>query len=215
MCSVKANTLCPLCFQHGNYFYKDRFRTYYLCSNCAGIYIDKENLPDAVSEKARYDTHNNDVNDIRYQAFVQPIVQAVVRHFTLKSKGLDYGSGSGPVTSKLLGDQSFQIEQYDPFYAPFPELLEQTYDYIISCEVIEHFHAPGKEFRSLCGMLEPGGELILMTQLYRPDIDFRNWYYKNDPTHVFYYQEESFDFIRTEMGFSGLTIDKNLIILKK
>lgn len=35
-----------------------------------------------------------------------------------------------------------------------------------------------------------------MTDLYKSDIDFPKWYYKNDPTHVFFYSDEAFKWIQ-------------------
>ncbi len=45
-------------------------------------------------EKKRYQEHNNDVDDFRYQQFVEPIVLKVQEKFRLKHKDLDYGAGT-------------------------------------------------------------------------------------------------------------------------
>ncbi|MCL4857464.1 MAG: methyltransferase, partial [Flavobacteriales bacterium] len=56
------------------------------------------------------------------------------------------------------------------------------------------------------------GKLICMTDIYNPTIDFASWYYKNDPTHVFIYQKETFEWIKTTFNFSELTIEKRLVV---
>lgn len=203
---------CPLCFSEGIHFYSGQDRTFLECNLCKGIFVSEENLPDPVAERERYETHNNDVDDLAYQKFVSPIVKSVITDFDPSVHvGLDFGAGTGPVITKLLKDHDFQIFAYDPFFLPFPELLQKSYDFIVCCEVIEHFQNPAKEFRLLRAMLRPGGKLYCMTHIYPPGIDFSNWYYKNDPTHVFIYREETFDFIKDHFAFQQVGIKDRLI----
>ncbi len=71
-------------------------------------------------ERQYYETHNNDVNDPRYQAFVAPITTAVQRDFSPHSLSLDFGTGTGPVITKVLPDQGYALKLYDPFFgSPF------------------------------------------------------------------------------------------------
>lgn len=113
--------------------------------------------------------------------------------------------------SKLLQDDGFNVNQYDPFFHDTPELLDNRYDYIVCCEVIEHFHDPYHEFKRLNDLLSPEGNLFCMTFRYSDDIDFDRWGYKNDPTHTFFYQNETLEWIKDEFGFSSLKIDNRLI----
>lgn len=199
---------CPLCGEKGTAFYKDKF---FLCPNCSGIFRPTFHYPVPAAEKARYEEHNNDVNDIGYQQFVFPIAAAVFKECSAADRGLDFGAGKAPVLSKLLSDKNYTVRQYDPFFHKYPELLEETYDYIVSCEVIEHFYSPSKEFALLKKLLKPGKTLYCMTHIYSPDIDFHKWYYKNDQTHVFIYQKETLEWIKTNFAFSSLTIENRLI----
>lgn len=204
---------CPLCNHSTVAFFTTKSHQYYSCDYCKGIFMSDDDLPILADEKNRYLEHNNDINDVRYQQFVMPIVQQVVDHYTPEHRGLDFGAGTGPVISKLLTDRSYQIVQYDPFFHNYPELLLDKYDYIVACEVIEHFHQPNVEFVRLKEMLKPGGRLICMTTIYHPGIDFKTWYYKNDPTHVFFYHSDTLQFIQKSYGFSELQIFNNLIVL--
>jgi len=97
-----------------------------------------------------------------------------------------------------------------PFHSS-PTLLKETYNYIACCEVIEHFYNPKKEFALLKKLLKPNGKLYLMTALFDKTIDFHTWYYKNDPTHVFIYQEKTINWIKNEFDFSAVTIKGRLI----
>lgn len=199
---------CPLCHQSSTPFFKDLF---FQCSTCRGIFKSKTFYLDREQEKARYETHNNDVHDVRYQQFVSPITDAVFGSFTPHHAGLDFGAGPGPVISKILKDQNYQIEQYDPFFFNNPELLDKQYDYVVCCEVIEHFHHPDKAFRLLRNLLKVQGSLFCMTSIFNDDIDFNGWNYKNDETHVFIYRTETLQWIKEQYGFSSLIINERMI----
>ena len=202
---------CPLCNGSGNIFYSSKKHTFHQCNVCKGIYLDKEFILNAEEEKLRYQKHNNDVNDKGYQEFVSPITDAIFHNHTNEEKGLDFGAGSGPVIAKILSSKNYNFSLYDPFFHNKPELLKNKYNYIASCEVIEHFHNPYKEFKLLKSILKKGGHLYCMTSIYNKNIDFRTWYYKNDQTHVFIYTKETLDWIAKEFGFISLKINNNFI----
>ena len=146
-----------------------------------------------------------------YQKFVSPITSAILRDYSQNDKGLDFGAGTGPVVSKILNDNKYSINQYDPFFHNYPDLLEKKYNYIACCEVIEHLYHPKKEFLMLKNLLAQGGRLYIMTSLYDDSINFKTWNYKDDCTHVFIYQKETLLWIKEELGFSTLTIAGRLI----
>lgn len=203
---------CPLCHSPAIPFYKDSF---FECSECKAIFLAPELFPNPIDEKARYEEHINDVNDPHYQEFVSPITSKVCEDYGIDSVGLDFGSGTGAVISKVLEDRGYTIYQYDPFFNNIPELLKKKYDYIVCCEVIEHFHDPEKEFHLLKNLLKPGGHLYCMTSIYNEDINFHGWNYKNDQTHVFIFQKETLEWIKVHYGFSSMTIDNRLVVFQK
>ncbi len=204
--------LCPLCSTLSDTFYTIRKKGWYQCPGCRGIFLERPSLPGKDKEISRYKEHNNDVDDPRYRRFTSPVVKAVLRDFLPEHIGLDFGAGTGPVISKMLEEKNYRILQYDPFFHNNPALLEGSYDYIISCEVIEHFHRPAEEFALLKSLLRHKGKLYCMTDLYREETEFRTWYYKDDPTHVFFYMEETLAFIKERFGFSSLEVSDRLII---
>src|SRR5690606_8332511 len=169
----------------------------------------------AKTERERYEEHHNDPNDSNYRNFVSPITDYVIENYETKSLGLDFGSGTGPVISKVLQENGYQLNQYDPFFAPDKSVLNQKYDFIACCEVIEHFRHPDKEFKLLFDMLNPDGQLLCMTKLFAENIPFKNWYYRRDPTHVFIYQSKTISFIKQQFGFRNSIINSRLIIFEK
>ena len=192
---------------------KDKF--YYQCDTCKALVKDNMHYLSPEEEKARYETHNNDVNDIGYQNFTMPITSFVLENFNADDKGLDFGSGTGPVISTMLKKKDYDIVQYDPFFAPNPELLNQQYDYIFSCEVFEHFYQPKKEIDRLLSLLNDKGYLLIMTMLYNDGIDFRGWNYRNDDTHVFIFRKETIQYISEEWNLEIKVLTDRLIVFRK
>lgn len=176
--------------------------------------MDPESRLSLEEEKRRYLQHNNDVNDIRYQNFVKPIVNFVIEHFEPVTIGLDFGCGTGPVISKLLCDRAYKTALFDPFFYPDHELLKTQYDYIICCEVMEHFRTPATEFNILRSLLKPEGALICMTELWSEDKDFDKWHYNNDPTHHIFYNKNTLKWISKKFNFSSYNSDDRLVVFK-
>jgi len=206
---------CPLCGHKSTPFCRGRIGLYHDCPACRGIFLDPTFLPTASSEKERYQTHNNDVTDLRYQQFVSPLVRRVIRHQYAGQKGLDFGCGNGPVVSFLLRQKGYRLNLYDPFFHNEKGVLRDFYDFIICSEVIEHFHHPAREFARLAKMLVPNGRLYCLTCLFDDKTDFATWYYKDDHTHVFFYRQESCLFIRDKFGFQDLTVSGRLLVWQK
>jgi SAM-dependent methyltransferase len=199
---------CPLCRSDSSPFADGKYRS---CHHCKGIFLPPDLHPDPEQELTVYRAHNNVVTDLRYQRFVSPITSAVLQEFTPEHIGLDFGAGTGPVISHVLKEKGYSILQYDPYFHPDTDLLNRTYDYIACCEVMEHFFYPVKEFTLLRKLLKPKGALFCMTHIFREGIEFENWYYRTDPTHVFIYREETLEWIKEFFKFSKVDIHKRLV----
>ena len=205
---------CPLCNSTATLSCEKPKHLFYKCDSCDGIFRPKHSFLTAEEEKAHYEKHNNDVFDERYQNFVSPIVNAILQDFTSEAKGLDFGSGTGPVIAKMLTDKGYQVQNYDLFFANEPSLLQEKYDYVSCCEVMEHFHQPYKEFELLKSLLLPKGKLYCKTAIYHNQTPFENWYYKDDFTHVFIYQPKTLEWIKNEFYFSNLIIKEKLLVFE-
>lgn len=175
---------CPLCFGSSVPFFEDQ---YFRCKTCNGVFMDAQFFVDSLEEKHRYEEHNNDIQDPEYQKFVAPVTESVLKDFDQNANGLDFGSGTAPVISHILSQKGYEMQQYDVFFAPNEDTLTRKYDFITACEVVEHFHHPRKEFELLRSLLNPGGKLYIMTNMITKPDRFANWYYRRDPTHVFFY----------------------------
>lgn len=204
---------CILCRAESSFFAIYRNIEYYRCINCLSVFMAPDFHPFPEREKERYESHNNDINDPGYREFVRPLVNEVFKRFPATSRGLDFGAGTGPVAASILREQGYHVELYDPFFSNDRQKLETTYDYVICCEVIEHFHDPASEFRLLRSLINPKGGLICMTQLYREDNDFKKWRYKDDETHVFFYHPKSLEWIKSEYSFSSLEVKGRVLNL--
>jgi SAM-dependent methyltransferase len=206
---------CPLCNAETVEFRRFTKAVYNRCSNCNAVFKLSTFFPLPTEEKQRYEQHNNDVHDKGYQQFVSPIVQSILNDFLPIHKGLDFGAGPGPVITKLLRDNAYSIVEYDPYFWDYPELLEQTYDYIVCCEVMEHFQKPAVSFQLLYDLLKENGKLYCKTALFSDEIDFDKWYYKNDVTHVFFYTTETIEWIKNHFGFKSVSIELNQLVFTK
>ncbi|MBI6120217.1 class I SAM-dependent methyltransferase [Salegentibacter maritimus] len=206
---------CLLCKGATKKSWSDKNREFVECTHCGSIQLLPEYYISKKAEEARYLTHNNDVENTGYQDFVKPITSRILQDFSPEDNGLDYGCGTGPVISIQLEKAGYKTTLYDPYFHPNKEALKSQYHFIICCEVMEHFYKPKEEFKTLASLLKPGGKLYCKTALYSDKIDFNNWYYKNDATHVFFYTEKSLKWIKENLGFSGLEIRADSIVFSK
>jgi SAM-dependent methyltransferase len=203
---------CTLC----NTALKNRLdKHYFICSTCGGIVKDEKYYLTPKQEKSRYEEHNNDVNDTRYQQFTAPITELVIEKFDPTHLGLDYGCGTGPVISKQLKEKGYEVQLYDPYFFPDNEYMNYNYDYIFGCEVFEHFHNPKHEIEKLLNLLKPNGNLIIMTHLYDKSIFFDTWYYRNDATHVFIFTELTIHYLSEKYDLTIERLSERLIVFRK
>ena len=93
---------CSLCGSLSPIFFQSKDQKFFNCPQCHGIFTSQYLLPNSKTEIDRYKTHNNDVNDPRYRKFVSPITNGIQIHFDKHHHGLDFGSGTGPVITKVL-----------------------------------------------------------------------------------------------------------------
>lgn len=207
------NVVCPLCGASSNNFYTQGQREFLQCSLCLSVFKHPKDYVTPEAEQAHYLCHNNDPEDIKYQNFVSPVTNAILTDFKRQHKGLDFGSGTGSPIMKVLKDNGYDISEFDLYFHKNLHVLQQKYDYIACSETSEHFKDPHTEFTQLKSLLNPNGKLYVMTDRFDPDRDFGSWFYKTDPTHVFLYHDNAFEYIRSEFGFKTLIIEGRLVTL--
>ncbi len=214
--SNNYSTACPLCNTNQKLaFLPDKEREYYRCSCCDLIFVSRECYLSEYEEKARYDSHNNDPDDPRYRNFFKQLLTPLLAILPSNSYGLDFGSGPGPTLSLMLEEYGHKVDLYDKFYAQNDAVFQNRYDFITATEVVEHLPNPLKDLEVLVKILQKGGILAIMTEIVFPQLDFRNWYYKNDPSHVCFYSEKTFVYLANLLGLEIVTISERVVILRK
>ncbi|WP_338766996.1 class I SAM-dependent methyltransferase [Bernardetia sp. ABR2-2B] len=189
---------------------------YFICDTCGAYLKDQKFYLNDFQEKEIYEKHKNDVNDIRYQNFTSPITNAILEKFDSNHLGLDYGCGTAPVISKVLKDSGYKTKLYDPYFYPNENYINYHYDYIFSCEVFEHFYNPKQELEKLLSILHPKGALLIMTLVYdaETDANFKDWYYRKDPTHVFIYTKKTVEFIAERYNLKSKVKNNRMIVFE-
>lgn len=141
-------------------------------------------------------------------------MQPLLSHLPVRGKGLDFGSGPGPTLSVMFEELEYEMSIYDPFFAPTPEVLSDSYDFITCTEVVEHLYNPAKSFQLFDAILKSGGHLGIMTEELE-ERNFKTWYYRTDPTHVAFYSKKTFEWISKAYGWALEYPRKNIFIFRK
>lgn len=213
---------CPLCHGEKTSHYlniDDGFRgnsDYFQCSECDLIFLDPARRLSPDAEKARYDLHQNSLDDPGYVDFLNRLVNPLCEMLSSGAKGFDFGCGPAPVLSVLMERKGYRMSFYDPFYAPDLDWRKQSWRFITCTEVLEHLFEPGSVIADLDRTLAgPGSLIAVMTQLFSEEIDFKDWWYRKDPTHVCFYSRRSFNWIAGNFEYETVYPDKNVIFLIK
>jgi SAM-dependent methyltransferase len=200
---------CPLCGARaaGAWASDDR-RAYHRCPCCDLIFVPPTSHISTSEEKALYDYHENNESDPRYREYLSKVTDLMVPFLRTGERGLDFGAGPTTVLASLLGEKGLVVDSYDLYYRPDARIWDRSYDFIVLSEVIEHLRAPGETMRSLGKLLEPRGRLFIKTA-FGPESpeEFRRWYYRNDPTHISFFNQKSLRALGQDLGLPGF---KNL-----
>jgi hypothetical protein len=209
--------ICPLCHDNNCLpFARVDRRDYFRCRRCQLTFLDPGQLPDPEAERRHYDLHENDPADPRYRAWLDQLAVPLGERLAGESEGLDFGCGPGPALAHMLTERGHKMRIYDPVYANDRSVLQRDYDFVTCTEVVEHFHQPGEMFALLASLVRPGGWLGIMTSMLHDHIDFGDWHYRRDPTHVCFYREQTFPVIGMLHSMTPVSIeDAGVIILRK
>ncbi|WP_240946361.1 class I SAM-dependent methyltransferase [Pseudomaricurvus alkylphenolicus] len=162
------------------------------------VHVPKRFHLDAEAEKHEYDKHDNCVDDKGYRRFLgrmfDPLKEKLAK-LPQSSHGLDFGCGPGPALAQMFRAEGHKVELYDHFYFPNREIFKISYDFISATEVVEHLSQPRQELERLWQCLKTGGLFGVMTKRVRDLEAFRRWHYKNDPTHICFFDDRSFEYL--------------------
>ena len=205
---------CLLCDHHQLNRLSVASNNYFICQHCDLTFLDPDQRLSLSDEQKRYEQHQNNVQDQGYQNFVKPLFDVVIKNRTQNQIGLDYGSGKDSAISYLLQKNKYKINKYDPFFLNDSAVLKENfYDYIIACEVAEHFYNPKLEIAKIKSYLKKDGFLFIMTSLLTEKIYFETWSYRRDSTHVCFYSEKSCQVIADQFGFKSYSILDDQVII--
>ncbi len=207
---------CPLCScQSITAYYQDKKRDYLQCENCDLVFVPRAFHLSSEQELAEYNKHQNDPRDKGYRQFLSRVTKPLFARIALSDKGLDFGCGPGPAISAMAKEQGIKVNNYDLYYFNQPSLLEKQYQFITLTEVIEHLASPMQELSKLNQMLVDGGILAVMTKRVANLQAFKTWHYKNDPTHISFYSEQTFEWIAQKLNWQLEVIDKDVVFFTK
>ncbi|MDX1678046.1 methyltransferase domain-containing protein [Arsukibacterium sp.] len=218
---MPANSHCPLCQAHAPAFYhRDKHRCYFRCNRCALVFADRASLLSNQAEYAQYLLHNNDVQDNGYRQFLSRLSEPLLARLATMGRsaghtGLDFGCGPGPLLAKMLTEAGQEMQVWDPYFADVPAVLNQKYDFICCSEAIEHFVQPQYEWQLWLRLLKPAGLLAIMTKRYTTLAAFSTWHYKNDPTHVSFFHQDTFSWLAARSKMTADFVTNDVVILQK
>ncbi len=207
-------SICPLCkTEETTLFHLTHSRDFLKCNQCQLVFVKPEQRISLEEERKLYTQHQNNTDDPDYRKFLKRIFTPVTSRILPLAKVLDFGCGPGPALSSMFSEAGYEVSIFDPYFFPNPEVLTEHYEIITCTEVIEHCHNPMKELLLLTSLLKPRGILGIMTKRLKQPDNFAEWHYKNDPTHVCFFADQSFQWIadklQMQLAFCG---DDSLIL---
>ena len=191
---------CTLCDNPAQPFARVEQRDYFRCSRCRLTFEDPATLPNREPEKAQYDLHDNNPADAGSRGFLAQLA---------------FGCGPGPALAQMLDERGFPCSTYDPIYAPDLAALDQQYDFVTCTEVVEHLHRPAREWQHFARLVKPGGWLGIMTRWLIDDDAFTRWHYRRDPTHVCFWQPDTFAWLAREQGWQVTLVGNPVVLMQK
>lgn len=207
---------CPLCHnQHTRHYFEDKHREYLQCEQCYLVFVNPDQRLDAETEKAHYDLHENNPEDMGYRRFLSRIADPITERISPQSNGIDFGCGPGPTLSLVLEEAGHNMALYDIYYHPDTAVLEKQYDFMTATEVIEHLYHPDVVWKQWLNLVKPGGWIGLMTKMVIDVEAFKSWHYKNDPTHVVFFSRDTFQFLAERDKLELEFIGNDVILLRK
>jgi hypothetical protein len=215
MANEGQNGACPLC---GGMKIREPIvalkREFLQCATCEFWFVPEKYHISAERQKARYELHNNRLDDAGYVAHLSRLADPVLSRLSPGAVGLDYGSGPAPGLSELFRTKGFHTECYDIYFNPDTGQLNRKYDFIVLSETAEHFEKPADEWTRLGALLKPGGILGVMTSLVKPGTDWSRWRYANDETHIGFYSDRTMNWLAARYSWRIEMIEDPVILFR-
>ncbi len=211
---------CRVCNRGSSVFYRDS-RTFYRCGNCSLIFTDE--IAQAPDQEKHYKAQWGNQQDEFWKGQAEAILQ-IIRRYHEPRHVLDFGAGSGALTDELRR-RGVDCTPLEPMVHGF--LKAQSYphkfDAIIGVEVIEHLPNLWEELREMEKVLAPAGIMLFTTLLTEAFVNapdaaarFKEWWYKDDPTHVTFFGYRSLEVLGDIAGYDvDVILDKVIVFTRK
>lgn len=206
---------CRLCESTDcSFFISDKKRDFILCNTCALLFVPEKDLVTIHSEKERYALHNNTADNEVYVTYLKEFTREIKRVPVSNPRVLDFGSGQDKVLTHVLRESGYNCYAYDPLYGIGIEHLNDKFDIIILCEVVEHLRDLRKEMNVIKKILRPHGYVIIRTELYKNRGAFIDWWYTKDITHINFFSLYTIEKLAGLIGKRVFyTNSKNVVII--
>lgn len=217
----QSNLCCPFCknTELEEYEeYKDAARRFFRCKNCESVFAHPKCFLNAQEQRERYLLHRNNLEPASkksgYRGFLARFADAALAYANKLVKVtsiFDYGSGPEPALVHLLEEykttnrlpNTVEIRGWDPFFAPDTAFFKNGADLVLCLEVAEHFENPTEGFKGLARAARIGGIVALQTLLVPQNYaEFKNWWYKEDTTHVSFYSLQALEICAKNAGLA-------------
>lgn len=210
---------CRVCDGPSVPFYNDR-RAFYRCLSCSLVFTLEIAAPD---EQERHYKSQWEIQQPDFWRGQTDALLGVAERYVAPRRVLDFGAGSGGMTLELKrrGIDCTPLEPMEHGY-----LKDQRYpapfDAIFAVEVVEHILDLWAELNAMYAVLAPGGIIVLTTLLTEkfirlPDAaeHFKEWWYKDDPTHVSFFCKSALDALAKRGGWDVDVIAEQVIVLRR
>lgn len=198
LCSYDAQEFCGAAFK---------------CLHCGLVFKNPQNFLKIEEETQRYSFHKNTIEDPGYRNFLNRLLVPLESFLPTTFESLDFGCGPGPTLCKMLELKGGSVSNYDPVFYPDESLLKRKYHVVTSTEVVEHFKEPAKDWALLTGLVQTNGVLGIMTQFLDEKIDYQSWWYKNDPTHVSFYNQKTLLWLEETFALEQIFNDQQSVVI--
>ncbi|WP_144211689.1 methyltransferase domain-containing protein [Shewanella donghaensis] len=206
---------CPLCSQTAEFFIQDKKRAFYSCSQCSLVFANPQSHLMPAAQLQRYGRANKAAKQKQLVQFIEPLLSQISAQQSGSLVGLNFGRVMDRVSLDKIELAGHHLYQYDPFAKTDQQLFKQQYDFICCYRVLEHFQQPAKEWQLLSKLLKPDGWLAINTSLLTDLNNFSKWHFKNNPTHVSFYRQQTFEYLAQHSEFKLLFAAKELVLMQK
>ncbi len=186
-----------------------------MCESCGLTFADANSHLPPSAAKQRYGRSRIASKQRQLALFILPLLAQIQQQQQGRLVGLNFGRVLDNASLSTIESEGHTLRQYDPFFAPNHDVLRQEYDFICCYRVFEHFQNPITEWSLLTRLLRSGGWLAISTPLLIDLEGFAKWHYKNNLTHVSFYQRHTFEYLANNSDFELLFAANDLVLMQK